>query len=285
MYRDTAKETFSESSSSSVKKYIVDWNQRAAFLDDLLGYAYTQSGKLYRVLPDQHPDLYNFYALEASIDPEGAPSVSGRKSSWKRALITVTYRPVNWDVKSDEQVTTELDRYVQKEYSEAADMLTLQSYFKFCQRDAILQSQPGMIQPFLECTYTWKQVPANNSSPYKIPNESTVRDLIGTVNNATFDGRAKGTVLFAGVEPKPITPKLSSATSKWLYWDIAYKFIIRDNGPVTISSTTEQAGHNYIFDSAYGRYDLVTAGTNAGLTTGQRIYEYSDFSQLFTVSW
>jgi hypothetical protein len=67
-----------------------------------------------------------------------------------------------------------------------------------------------------------------------------------------------------------------------LYWDLQYKTLIRDNGDVTIGGVTERAGHNYIFDTVAGRYDLVTTD---GTTSGKRIYETAELNDLFTVSW
>lgn len=269
-------ESFNEDGSDIKISFLVDWDQRKQFLDDLLGWAVPGAGgTIQRVLPDQYQDYPKFYALSATVDACGKPRIESGLSLWDKAKVNVTYRPVPYAVLEDNEINTELDRYVIREYDGNADYLTLVGQMKFVADKTILNATPGKVTPNTVIKYTWLKVPALASDPFIPPTFTAINDCVGSLNNTTFDGWAEGTLLFMKPgETRLICPRLATFDS--YYWEISYYFQLRDNGvgPYFL----EPIGHNYVYNIAANNWDLVT---HDGEYEGNRIYQYSDFYDLF----
>lgn len=90
----------------------------------------------------------------------------------------------------------------------------------------------------------------------------------------------KGTVLFVGIDARMTNYRIATGDPNVnRYWEIAFKFLVRDNGMVG-SPINEHAGHNFFWDQGQQRWDLVTTD---GTTAGKRLYEYADLNTLFTI--
>jgi hypothetical protein len=257
---------------------------RPSFLDSLLGWSYLDGANaIHRILPDEHPDIANFFACDASVQGRGELDHNDNNAiDWTIAEVTANYKPVPYDVKSDNEITTELDRYVTRIYSFSADYLTIQGNMKWVSRSPAgqaLSSQPGKTTGTMSMQYVWHEVPGKASNPYVVPNFNAIISCLGRVNSVPFDPNGAdcpaGTVLFIGVDPKMQTPKL---TDEVFYWEITLSFLYRNNGP---GIGGETAGHNYIFDAANNRWDKVTADGTAG---GTPIYGSADLNSLFTIT-
>ncbi len=276
LHEGSGKENYSIDNSSAARSIIVDWDQRLAFLDDLLGYSINYGpGDLVRVLPDAHPDLYNFYCTDAIVEKAGKPDITGNVSSWEKAIINCTYRPLPYALLEDEQISSELDRYVERDYDANVDYLTIIGQMKLVTSGRALQTTPGRNQPYTAISYKWHQVPADPNDPFSVPTDDKITACLGKVNSMPFDGYYAGTVLFMKPVSKMVTPRLG--TNDAYYWNIEYKMLIRDYGP---GLELEQAGHNYIWDSVSNSYDLVT---HDGTIGGNRIYQAADLNQLFVI--
>lgn len=289
--KDTGRESISLGNSDVVRVFLVKWTRRAAFLDDLLGWAQQDvipDGLVLRVLPDPHPNFDLFYASSATVEGMGILGNSGGAATFTVAKITCSYKPVTYSILADSLTNTnELYRYVTRSFTYASEMMTTYGRMQFVSRanQQFLEYKPTRVIGTIEATYIWHQVPALGSDVWTCPNINTILEATGKVNSQLFDnypagtGYAAGTVLFLGAEPRMVTPALGQ---DWHYWEIAMKFLIRDNGPAIAGDPYDgRAGHNYIFDSAQnpGRWDLIT---NNGSQTGQRLYEYYDLNSLFT---
>lgn len=265
----------------AVRKFFVDWDMKSLFIDDLLGWSVQSGSGLQRVLPDEHPDYSYFFATDCSVKPLGVPNTSGTRSSkWDVAEITVTYKPLPYAVRADKDITTELDRFVSRETQGSAEYLTANNTgVKWVKDQQSLQFSPGIAQPNLVQVMTWHSVPAridpaDYNSEFKIPNESLVLPLMGCTNDATFDGRAPGTVLLENIGSRMVMPKLDNG---YYMWDIIYSFRIRDYGP-SLDEPGQRAGVNYIYDLRDSTYSLITTD---GTLTGGRIYPSANFGLLF----
>jgi hypothetical protein len=261
--------------------YFVKWTEHQRFLDDLLGYATWDgsSATLNRVIPERHPKYDFFFASDYVVDPFGQPSQgSDGVTDWGLAQIETTFKANTYAVSEDHEITTELDRYVTYEYDASVDYLTIPGLMKFCTAIAgmrpVLNSTPGRRIPQTQITLTWLQVPADPTDPFRSPTDNAVGNCIGTLNNASFLGRPKGTLLFVKPNTRMAAPRLG-VNANFYTWMVQYVLLYRNNGTTTFG---ENAGHNYIYNQAAGVFDLVT---NTGISTGQRIYAYSDFNQLF----
>lgn len=289
--KESGKESYSPGASSANRLLMCNWDVRPDFLDDLLGWSAPGSqgqGTIHRVLPDEHPEIANFYAEDATIEGIGPPGMSDNNAiSFTNAKVQVNYKPRDYLVLADNQITTEQDRYTSRSAEFIGDYLTLNGGMRFVATGATLASPPGRITTSMSLVYTWHEVPGLNSNPFQIPNLSAVSNCIGRVNSVPFDTKAGnypvGTVLFVGISPKMVTPKLSdgSSTSPFgnHFWEIQLNFIYRNNG---YTSYSEYAGHNYVFniDPKVNKWDLVTSDGTVG---GPRIYQSADLNSLWTL--
>jgi hypothetical protein len=289
--RESGKESYSPGNSTANRCFMVAWDDRAFFLDDLLGYSYLQGTTIHRVLPDVHPEIDNFYATDAQVDGMGVLGKADNNSiSWTNAKVTTNYKPAVYSVLPDSKISpysqspqagtyTELDRYTSRQYGFSADYLTINGAMKFVTApNVVLSNPPGRITQAMQLNYTWHQVPAKDSYPFQPPNIKAIQNCLGKVNSVVFDINGgnfpAGTVLFIGVDPKMMTPLL---TNDVFYWEITYNFLVRNNGA---GLNGETAGHQYIYRIDLGKYDLIT---NDGTFGGQRIYQTADLNTLWTI--
>lgn len=305
-YRDTGKEQYSPGASTANRTFITRWTARARFLDDLLGYSFTDSAKnIYRILPAEHPEIENFFAEDATVEGFGKlGSTFADTVDWTCSKINCNYKPRDYFIKDDKAIVSEQERYTSRQFVYSSDYLTLQGNMILVSNCKVLASPPGRLTPAVEAVYTWHEVPADPVKPFIIPNLTAVTACLGKINSVTFDvfglNAPPGTVLFVGLDSKMQTPKLSGETATNpvgnYFWELMFKFLYRNNGQVTVRSTcgdhrrglvtgnsgpiTEFAGHNYVFNLDLNRYDLVT---NTGFVDGTRIYTSTDLNTLWTL--
>jgi hypothetical protein len=291
---DSGAASISTTDSSQTLVYQVDWSQLNAFIDDVLGYTNLNGVNLNRIVPDWSPDFAMFFATKASVRPKGQPSTGmglttdgnyGNKTApqWKVAEISVTYQPLHYAILNDNQIGTELDRYVTRKTDIKADYLQLQQgAMKWVTRPnhEALNQAPGIITPALVVEYTWHEVPSKYSPTdgnleFRIPTSDRILALQGKCNLTPFDGYAKGCVLFTHGNAEMILPRLQGGQR---YWNIKYSCEVRDYGT---GLGGERAGVNYIYDTINNRYDLITT---TGLFGGTRLYQYAELNDLFKLS-
>jgi hypothetical protein len=300
--KESGKEQYSPGAATANRVFMVNWDYRPDFLDALLGYSYLDgNNSIKRILPDEHPEIDNFFAEDATVEGMGVLGASDLDSiSWTNAKIATNYKPRDYFVKADNQVTSEQDRYTSRTSTFAGEMLTLQNGVKFVSSQRVLSAPPGRLTATQDVQMTWHEVPALPNNPFVIPNLTAVTNCMGKVNSVPFDVNGfnypPGTVLFYGIDPKMVTGKLAGDTATNpngnYHWEITMKFLYRNNGYVTVTqggssssgggagSISEYAGHNYFWEMSLGRFDLVTID---GRINGQRIYLTADLNTLWTI--
>jgi|SRR5579884_1879453 len=296
--KESGKEAYSPGASTANRVFMTNWLVRVNFIDALLGFSYLDANNnVKRILPDPHPEIPTFYAEDASVEGFGVLGLGAFR--WTNAKITSNYKPRDYFVLADNQVTSELQRYTSRTAAFAADYLTIGGGMKFVTSGIVLAAPPGRITTSMELQYTWHEVPALPTSPFIIPNLTAINNCIGKVNSTAFDvsggNYPAGTVLFCGVDPKMVTPKLSVPTTVNgnFAWEITFKFLYRNNGTWGGGSSSyvpgsgfvgggggEIAGHNFLWDQANARWDLVTSD---GTASGPRIYQSADLNTLWTI--
>ncbi|WP_020469322.1 hypothetical protein [Zavarzinella formosa] len=288
--KETGRESYSSGGSQCTRVFLVAWDQRGRFIDDLLGYSYIDgSGRICRVLPDSHPEISNQYATDCSVEGIGQLGIARTGTafgSWTTAVITANYKPRPYAIDSDSDVSyysvvgdhPELHRYLTRNSTFSVEMLTVQGAMKFVTSQRAIPNPPGKAIGTIGLQYVWNEVPAISFNPFVIPNLSAIKACFGKVNNTVFDGGGgnypPGTVLFLGVDPQQIMPRLNGDN---YYWTITFSFLYRDNG--FVESLGENAGHNYLFEPTTG-WDLVTTDGTSG---ANRIYQSADLNTLFNL--
>lgn len=305
MARTSGGGTFARDNSQATMVYLVEYETVEQFIDVVLGKTVKSStpGFLSRSatapefdtsqgsLPEPHPYWSNFWAATADVVTTGQADQEWWGPTWTKAIVTVVFRPVTYNVISDEDYlsTTEIDRFVTKVNEGSADFQTAQGQFRFVTdpKNRPLEIQPGIVIANQKLVYTWHQVPVyfdpllNLPDLGQIPNISTVIPLLGTVNSVAFDGYEPGTIVFNSYTGKLVLPQ--AATENNFYWDIQYSFGYRDYGVSTTPMVTgEHIGWNYAYDPLRHLWDLYT---NDGTTGGATMYRYSDLNPLFSVTW
>ncbi|MFT3882452.1 MAG: hypothetical protein QM703_22720 [Gemmatales bacterium] len=271
----------------------------APFLDDLLGYSKWTGTTLERVLPDQHPYFKKRFAVSADYEDFGLPDDNDTQSAsgipqFKYQKVTVCYRSKQELILPDNQITTELDRYVIRQPSSGGSYRTIQGRMIFLSAGAdgtkpALPEPPGVVSKEGGVSYTWLEVPEIDFGI--CPMEEVMLALKGTTNDRLFDEwYPAGTLLFEDYE---MTRHNSWAFQQGAFWNITYKFLTMNNGlgynfydsgfgGDTSDDNIEDnnAGHNYYLNSflASPRFDLATLN---GTKTGYRTYQAGDFRKLF----
>ena len=341
----SGKTTVGPSGSSTERILQIPWVAYPQFLDDLLGNAIISSGSpvgscLTRTIPDEHPYLLEFYAVNANVEGKSIYGTVGSEDGdnfeyikYKFAQVTVSYQRLPFDVLSDADTEAkgdptkpglELFRNVIRTGGYAAEFIQIAnqgSAYRWKSRlvgNNTMNYPPNKNSGLGELNYTWIQVPATQVDPWHIPTYKTIQTCVGKVNSLPFDEYTEGTVLFLGADWKLTTPRiqiggnpmvttqLSGAnTIKQQYYDISYKFAVRNNGSTWPSSggpwpfgdfpsgNAIVADHNFIYDPMFNRYDLITSGADAGkLPTAYNgslviqsfpLYGATDLNQLFVL--
>lgn len=299
LWKDSGTGTISRDASQGTFVYLVEDKYLSRFLDVVLGKTVKVGSALRRSaasavfdgtqgsLPEPHPDWDNFYAASASIERMGVPDQKDSGTVWKKAKVTVVFKPLDYNVIGDGIVADEFSRFVTKEAEGQADFQTSSAtQFRFVTdpNHRLLQFTPGMIVPAARFTYTWRQIPvALRTDGYPnltvIPNYFTVQGLVGKVNSVAFDGFPPGTLLFSNWKQKLVLPQVANQGS--YYWDIQYQFGARDYGTSSVEGGYN-IGWNYVWDVTNARWDLVTDNGTSG---GKKLYGYADLSPLFAIGW
>jgi hypothetical protein len=297
--------TFAKDNSQAALTYLCEYYNVEQFLDCVLGKTVKVGSALRRSasapnwdeangsLPEAHPYFDNFYAATAELDTRGTSQQMPYGPLWKKAHITVYFRPPPFNVLADTATLTngEVDRFVSSVNEGQAEFQTTLGYFAFVnnsdpQDRRVLDIPPAFVIVAERYQYTWHQIPAADRADgqpdlKKVPNRTTIQGLVGKLNSVAFDGFAPGTVLFSGYTPKLTMPQVTTAGN--YYYDITYTLGVRDYGTTTTPLVTdEKAGWNYAYDPTQQKWRLYT---NTGTTAGKPMYEYADLNSLFSVTW
>jgi hypothetical protein len=267
---------------------------RLDFLNELLGYsALDGDNNIMRTLPDLHPEITNFFANDATVDGVGPVGQSDAGSvSFTLAKVTTNYKPRPYDLLTDDEVSgfdvtgdnPEFHRYLTRKYSFNIDYLSVNGSMMFVTATGspstkrTIPNPPGKAVGTMGLQYVWTEVPAITSNQFSPPNLTAVKSCLGKVNSEVFDAGGfnapAGTILFVGIDPQMVMPKLNGDT---FYWEITFSFLFRDNG--YNSTYSEEQGHNYLFRPELG-WDLVTVDGTSG---GDKIYQTTNLNTLLKI--
>lgn len=229
----------------------------------------------------------------------GSPPDGNKFPEYKHFRFTVEYETLPWEVKTDGQVSYEgggglvtyeagWERYVTKIARPAGEFFTIQptsgvaaggiAYQYVGVTPANVTAGIGKLLAFCNLQVTWHQIP-ETAVPSVFVNPSLtarsyIETTIGKVNNAEFNGYAKGTLLLLGASMTPYRSPFGDRI-----FDVTYMFKYFE--PVA------DKGHNYLFRPASNAFiEVTTSGaTNIGaMTAGVSIYDWADFTKLFTAA-
>lgn len=300
--------TMSHQQGQLSRTFLVSWSVHVAFIDALLGSARLDMSnvndiKVNRFLPDEHPYFPSYFVSEVSYEPLGVSSRHplAPTAQYPLAKVTATYGHFDFKVRLDDSSqTNELYRFVSRKATFTSELFTVQGQMKFVTSGNILNIPPTKLIGATELQYTWHQVPtkpvpappvtptaAQKDNPYTNPCAALIKDRAGKINVNCFDNRYRPyTVMFLGAEDQQLPPRPGDIQR---YFNITYKFLIRDNGNTDVPATYDQcvtpdpneaAGHQAAWDQPNNKWDIVTS---TGASTGARLYQTADLNELFTI--
>lgn len=193
----------------AVRVFQVAWTDFVAFTKALVG-GWTQVNPttLTFAAADKHPD-WPFYCATTTYDHTGTPSSSGGVSSWEFAIITATYKSLQYDITPSPQdiFSQDIDISLDAEVQPPGSFETTD--------DSTPVDQPvTKLVPNITYTMTYFALPTLNLS--------IIFSLLGQVNSALFQGASVGQMMFIGA-----TASRTTTTGAIPNWKVAFKFIFR----------------------------------------------------------
>lgn len=200
-------------------------------------------------------------SVDIKVDhPEpGNELVPGDVPTYSTANVTINYGPLDLGGNGDH---ADSDDGISRKWGVSAEFLTVEKVDLAWDNDDPVTTDGvtfGKIIPQISHSIDCQRVDAA-SVPY-----AAVRDLIGKVNDGTFEGAADETLLFTGAEIS-----FKNVRGEQIY-SLGYKFDER-----IVKQGTDQVGWNYFFRPDTGTWQKIKT-----VNGNHRIYPKGSFSALF----
>lgn len=270
-YVEGYREAWRTDGNEAVRILQCNWTDRQHFMFDMLGYPTNLGdGSIARSTPEPHPDLKFLFAAEAEmIQGQGVPGqdsatqlinysniipgIGATEDGSGLARFAVTYRAFPYDIKEDDEIGTELDRYVERRQTFATEAFPIPGTSLQWDSDSKPIQEPIPKSLYTkEVSYIWYEVPG-------LPN-TNIQNCINKANIEEFDGYDIGTLLMIA----PDIVRKRSAIGL-IVWEITYKFLWR---PQT---------WNFLYRRSAGDFELVKNSVGGK----PAIYDLADFGTLF----
>lgn len=257
------------------------------------GYSEWIEEDLHRETPDQHPEYKHLYCVDAGVSGFAARrnSNNGKLVQYDTVEITCMYRPLPYLVLEDDEVESELERYVVRSYdpeSEIIEYPTTKPFSFVSGGKESLTKQPGIPTTITKLTYIWKQIPEFEVGVNPI--SYVMRKYSSSLNSVLFDDRhPAGTIYLDGWGGERTFANATGIPT----WDCILTFVLRDNGDgVDVADGTtvgdpdpdwelDWAGHNHLWNNFLSppRYDYHS--DDSSKTGNPYFKKYSDLNQIF----
>lgn len=297
-FDDSPEETFAVDQGRAVRTYLTAWADRYDFVDAFLGTASVATvgsvTYLTREIPHQHPDT-NFFATAipkiVGIGPRGSDGADETLvAKYEKARIFVVYTAPMYDIRADLEVLDGDDlpnegyamaagssRYIIRTAKPGARLYVLgRGAVKTVDNGLSVPEGVAVTIPHIDLQYQWMHVPLA-----AVP-QAAIREGIGKINDAVFDGFEAGTLLCETPDPVPITDQTGNRR-----FNITYRFRYLPNRKRTLASNAGEAigtalGWNYVLKPTANGTELDFIKTTAtGALGGPPLYESFDFTKFF----
>ena len=297
--------------------------QLSFVIRDILGFSRKEGVKIFRKVPAQHSMFPTMYANKVSRIEFMAPTgkiqgVGGDASKYRQVRLKVNYATPPYRVVGAEQSggpetflntagTTEDQRYLQPLAYEARTEFVQQKRDMFSWPTGSTAPQAGspvpeaggrtITFPKTRMTFLWVQVPDLGlfDSGFSVSKISTkIMARVGTVNNASFMGFPRGTLLFEGWTPQPrmlpVDPTVFG--QEWeigdtpLTWDVQLVFSYFEPSPVgthAAGPSGTPAGHNLIPAPNFQWYRILANNAASDVSANWK-YAESDLTKIFEMN-
>lgn len=190
--------------------------------------------------------------------PLGAAFIPTRyQPTYRTARVTLQFSSLPYTVLVDSQVLSEdpkylgqpdegdalrrgIRRYIQRQAFPAGKYITVPGYYLYYKQSGnpVPQSQAQFFQPAMDIRYDWYQIPENN-----LPIQAW-NSIPGTLNDATFDGFPKGTLLCMQPTFKTETNAFGQQECTVTY---TFRFLPNWDATPPIPEAPSARGHNWFW--------------------------------------
>jgi hypothetical protein len=260
----TASPTFSCTASEvrAVRRGKIAW----ADIDAMFAELFPAAAYGIPQLPQRYPGSSILYAESVNfkpLHPDGDQLYAFSPPRYTYAEAEITYKTIPYE-QSDPGTPT-ASQIVTRRFSISGEFMTMKNRGIRWKGETTpikdTEFQAGKIIPMLDASITLHQVtPAYYSSL-----RTVVNDLIGKINNATFEGAAAGTLLFLGGEFQQTVSNTGSSP-----WQVDLKFQQR-----LAKSGSQSVGWNWAWDDDTG------AWREYETTSGDAVYPEGNFTTLY----
>lgn len=186
--------------------YMVDWDERYQFVNDMLGSSAIVAGTWIQTLPHQYIPSPNMFAMQAKIQGEGSYCRSEDNvdaPAWSKAKVSIWYRTPSFNFSGSQdpqclnsfgQTVAECNALLWAESQLESAMETYSvpgTYVRFESDGMRLASPCRLMIPTRTLTIAWHKYPA-------IPQELDM-NFESMLNDSEFLGRPTGTVQYLGM--------------------------------------------------------------------------------------
>lgn len=269
------RESHSLTSGEARMVVITSWANTTRFASYWLGDAQPgDNGKIKRTPPQRHP-LKHLYAVECNLTGAlGAPGIDastgypvyfdnnpqGRGDGG--AEYEIVFRSLPYEIKGDDAVQHEGQRWITFEYNPTVEALSLPGgSFKWKSDNVQIPEGIAVQRPLLEVRFTIHQVPLASAQNNHI---NTIRDVMGKVNREEYIGYARESALC-------LTPRLGPfeyLPSGSIVRTVEHTILVRLDSTWLQFFRNNGAGGG-AFDTAIPRDE-----------NGRPVYETADFNSL-----
>lgn len=316
--------SFATDESTAVETHDFFQEELSCVVADILGWSKKSGIKIYRKIPARHSSYpYMFANKIARVDHLGPSgqflSGLGYDARYKQLRLTINYAIPPYLIAGaangfgnvpDPFNDTEDRRYLQPIDYQISSEFVQQKMHMFnwpTGSDAPQQGKPipesagrSILVTKTKLSFLWVQIPddglfmgAGGAAGFENTKTSPkIQGCIGKVNDKTFLGFDRGTVLFEGWKP---IPRVSPVPSSYLglpplttprFWDVQLVFSYFDPTPVgqhAANAAGEPKGHNLV-PTPQGKWYRILANDPAVDLSANWKYQESDFNKIFEMN-
>lgn len=257
---------YEPNSVSAVRVFRTNWNDRLTFVRKMVGEVSLGSdGSAVIIFAKQHPEMPGLYAQSADAEPFHSAS-----RNIPKGVLATTDDPIEYDfakvtihygVSTFQASTGNTETLITEEVNISGQAIGLAgSEFYYADAVTPVKEAVGVMIGITEDSITFHKASTNK--------RAIIKSLVGTVNSAAISDAPRGSVLFMGGQSKR-TIDINGAE----LWELKYAFKTR----TLPQESTQTDSWQKVWKQSSG-WNRVVRQAN----TGQSIYEYGDFTQLFT---
>lgn len=254
-------------SASATNQVIIDWADINTLYNELFPPAVGNKPSLPALLFGSSVLYADSFEAEPFVGEDDIPNCIGGLQEYDKALVTIQYKTIPY-----EQGGGDADQIITRKWGVSGDVMVLPSHGVRWKVGGKAVNDPdvraGKIVPMIDLSVTLHRVTA----AYFATLRDTVYDMIGTVNDAAFEGADAETLLLLGGD---FTQNISADGTT------TYQCEVKFQHRVVFDAAGNPQGWNYFYNPKSGNWEeLETIAIPPA--AAKPIYLLSDFNDLYS---